>query len=149
MFASALFPVALTMLAGPASVQGHAVMNNPRHLDTATYLETGPLGTVGGLYTPVFPCHDFLNPDPGHNPTAVKAGDQLQVSFTIGAEHHGGSCQFSVAYDDPTLQANWKVIYSIVGGCPANLTFPLNDGFDTDSNFNISKSEGYRLISGI
>jgi hypothetical protein len=139
MFASTLFPVVLTMLAGPALVQSHAVMKNPRpyHLDTAPYLETGALNISSGR---VFPCHGFTDPDPGHDPTTVKAGEQLLVDLTIGAEHHGGSCQFSVAYDDPAVPENWKVIYSIIGGCPANSTFPLNVGFDTDPEFKLRQT---------
>lgn len=143
MFSSTVFPAVLAMAIGAVLVQPHVVMSHPRpyHLDTEPYLDTGPLGAVLP-YKHVFPCHGFLDPDPGHNPAAVKAGEPLLVNFTIGAEHHGGSCQFSVLYedDDPEVHAKWKVIYSIIGGCPANSTLPLNVGFDTDPNIKLSQS---------
>lgn len=44
------------------------------------------------------------------------------VNFTIGADHRGGSCQFSVTYEDINTNPDklkWKPIYSIIGGCPS------------------------------
>lgn len=45
-----------------------------------------------------------------------------------GAQHGGGSCQFSITYDEPVDGGDWnksasfKTIYSIIGGCPAVFT---------------------------
>ena len=54
--------------------------------------------------------------------TKVTAGSTTQVDWTGSAVHGGGSCQFLVNYgetytDDP---ADWKVVYTIIGGCPAS-----------------------------
>ena len=45
-----------------------------------------------------------------------------------GGQHGGGSCQFSITYDEPIKGEDWnksasfKTIYSIIGGCPAVFT---------------------------
>lgn len=53
----------------------------------------------------------------------VPVGVPQQLSFTGGATHGGGSCQVSVTLDkEPTKKSEWKVIHSIIGGCPSNFT---------------------------
>lgn len=50
------------------------------------------------------------------------------VNFTRGAQHGGGSCQFSTSYDDPEASNGWntsatfKTIYTIIGGCPGKFS---------------------------
>lgn len=48
------------------------------------------------------------------------AGQAQTIKFLGSAVHGGGSCQFSITTDDePTQWSRWKVIHSVVGGCPA------------------------------
>lgn len=52
--------------------------------------------------------------------TQWDAGTTQQVSFMGAAVHGGGSCQFSITTDpEPTEESQWKVIHSVIGGCPA------------------------------
>jgi hypothetical protein len=51
------------------------------------------------------------------------AGQTKDVSFQGSAAHGGGSCQFSITTDtEPTEASQWKVIHSVIGGCPTNDT---------------------------
>jgi hypothetical protein len=51
------------------------------------------------------------------------AGQTKEVSFRGSAAHGGGSCQFSITTDtEPTEASQWKVIHSVIGGCPSNVT---------------------------
>jgi hypothetical protein len=65
----------------------------------------------------------------------MAAGSSQKLAFDLGggantAVHGGGSCQISITYEtDPTKQkdpSNWKVIYSILGGCPSDTVGNLN-----------------------
>jgi len=95
-------------------------MNTPHpfNLKTGPLLQVGPVGMNGNDNLP-FPCQGRVDVE---ERTSVTAGDNVFVTFTIGAAHRGGSCQFTVTYErdleraDPT---KWKVIYTIIGGCPA------------------------------
>lgn len=103
-------------LVGPAAA--HMIMNTPTPYDSHK-LSTSPLGPAsGGADAVPFPCHGNFDVTEVTNATA---GTTQTVKFTGSAVHGGGSCQFSVNYgdtpsDDP---ADWKVIYTIIGGCPA------------------------------
>jgi hypothetical protein len=113
--------VAMLLLLGEAG--GHMVMNKPvpYNLHIAPLLQVNPIS--GGLYP--YPCHnkyDFTERTP------VEAGGTTLVNFTGGGQHGGGSCQFSITYDEPVKGGDWnksavfKTIYSIIGGCPAVFT---------------------------
>lgn len=57
------------------------------------------------------------------------AGEKKTISFTGSAVHGGGSCQFSVTNDlQPTKGSHWKVLHSVVGGCPASAIGNLPGG---------------------
>jgi hypothetical protein len=104
-------------------VQSHMVMNTPvpYNLDIAPLLQVDPIS--GGKHP--FPCHNLYG---FSSRTQVEAGGLTLVNFTGGGQHGGGSCQFSITYDEPTGGGDWnksakfKTIYSIIGGCPAVFT---------------------------
>ena len=112
----------LLLLSG-REAHGHMVMNTPTpyNLHLAPLLQVNPLS--GDLYP--FPCHNQYG---FTTRTPVQAGGVTLVNFTGGAQHGGGSCQFSITYDEPVNGGNWnksaqfKTIYSIIGGCPAVFT---------------------------
>jgi hypothetical protein len=61
------------------------------------------------------------------------AGETQVVSFKGSAVHGGGSCQFSITTDpEPTDKSQWKVIQSVIGGCPSNVSGNLPSGSPDD-----------------
>jgi hypothetical protein len=104
-------------------VGGHMVMNTPTpfNLDTEPFLQVNPLNGVNNPY----PCQNKFS---FTERTPVVAGTTTLVNFTGGAQHGGGSCQFSITYDEPVNGADWNksarfmTIYTIIGGCPAIFT---------------------------
>ncbi|EAQ93032.1 hypothetical protein CHGG_01267 [Chaetomium globosum CBS 148.51] len=112
--------VAMLLLRG---AHGHMVMNSPTpyNLDIQPLLQVDPIS--GGLYP--YPCHNQYG---FTHRTPVEAGGATLVNFTGGGQHGGGSCQFSITYDEPINGEDWnksasfKTIYSIIGGCPAVFT---------------------------
>ncbi|KAK3300636.1 uncharacterized protein B0H64DRAFT_448969 [Chaetomium fimeti] len=112
--------IAMLLLGG---AHGHMVMNSPApySLDIQPLLQVDPIS--GGLYP--YPCHNQYG---FTHRTAVEAGGATLVNFTGGGQHGGGSCQFSITYDEPANGGDWnksaefKTIYSIIGGCPAVFT---------------------------
>ena len=112
------------LLGGAGGVGGHMVMNTPTpyNLDIAPLLQVDPI--IGGLHP--FPCQNQYG---FTERTPVEAGHATLVNFTGGGQHGGGSCQFSITYNEPIdggdwnkSAANFKTIYSIIGGCPAVFT---------------------------
>ncbi|KAK4097970.1 lytic polysaccharide monooxygenase, partial [Parathielavia hyrcaniae] len=115
-------------LLGMAS--GHMIMNTPtpfNYQGTAKLLQVDPLGP-----TFPFPCQgvsDIVLVTP------LTAGTTQLVNFTGGAQHGGGSCQFSLTYDypPPADKTRWKTIYTFIGGCPVSATGNLPvEGTDAD-----------------
>ncbi|KXT11139.1 hypothetical protein AC579_4938 [Pseudocercospora musae] len=74
-----------------------------------------------------FPCHGISLPASGGQ--KMPAGSKQTLAFNLGggantAVHGGGSCQMSITYETDAAKvkdpSNWKVIYSIEGGCPTD-----------------------------
>ncbi|OQO15248.1 hypothetical protein B0A48_00631 [Cryoendolithus antarcticus] len=80
-----------------------------------------------------FPCHGVALPSSGGEKMAAGSSQNLKFELNGGlntAVHGGGSCQLSLLYDiskakDPSA---WHVIYSIEGGCPANIKGNFPEG---------------------
>ncbi|KAK4159979.1 hypothetical protein QBC43DRAFT_360778 [Cladorrhinum sp. PSN259] len=97
---------------------GHMIMNTPTPYNykgaAGKLVQVNPLGA------------DFPFPCQGNQDivsvTSITAGTEQLVKFTGGAQHGGGSCQFSVTYDfpPPADPSKWKTIYTLIGGCPAS-----------------------------
>ncbi|RYN15873.1 hypothetical protein AA0117_g13248 [Alternaria alternata] len=107
-----------------ASTLAHVMMESPVPYGRAT-LNNSPLDGTGID----FPCK--LRPgvyDVTHM-NYWTAGEAQTVRFLGSAVHGGGSCQFSVSRDlQPTKSSRWKVVYSVVGGCPARAEGNLPGG---------------------
>jgi hypothetical protein len=78
--------------------------------------DTSPLQASGSD----FPCKSSeTNGYKVLNNTQMQVGQQQSISFSGTAVHNGGSCQLSLTKDmAPTASSQFKVIYSIMGGCP-------------------------------
>lgn len=108
--------VALATLLAVLGVDAHMIMNTPVPYNLngqAPLLQTSPLGP------------DFAFPGQGLSRVVemnkyTAGGAPIEVQFTGSAMHKGGSCQFSVApgTTPPSDPKAWKVITSIIGGCP-------------------------------
>ncbi|KAK1759907.1 hypothetical protein QBC47DRAFT_292655 [Echria macrotheca] len=98
------------------AAHGHMIMNTPTpyNLDSAPLLQVNPLGA--GF---PFPCQGRSTVD---QTTTITAGQTQLVNFTGGAQHGGGSCQFSLTYEypPPADKSKWKTIYTLIGGCPVS-----------------------------
>ncbi|KAI9748335.1 MAG: hypothetical protein M4579_007252 [Chaenotheca gracillima] len=115
---SSLFALALAF----SSAHAHMIMTTPTPFNAAN-INNFPLDRGGSD----FPCKAGpSNPDAyksSGDPTSMPLGSTQKLAFKGGATHGGGSCQVSVTYDkNPTKQSEFKVIHSIIGGCPAKNT---------------------------
>ncbi len=94
----------------------HMVMNVPTPYGKSS-LNNSPLNGDGSDY----PCKQrggVYNAEGANN--IMELGSTQQLSFKGSAVHGGGSCQVSITYDmNPTKHSVFKVIHSIIGGCPA------------------------------
>ncbi|KAF1834094.1 hypothetical protein BDW02DRAFT_499108 [Decorospora gaudefroyi] len=110
------------LLALAASATAHMKLDYPVPYGNST-LNNSPLEVAD------FPCKQR----PGVYDITVmnqwNAGETKDISFIGSAVHGGGSCQFSLTTDpQPSEKSQWKVIHSIVGGCPANVEGNLVEG---------------------
>ena len=96
----------------------HMIMNTPTPYN---FQGTSRLVQVNPLSNPAFsfPCQGLTDTV---SVTPLTAGSTQLVRFTVGAQHGGGSCQFSLTYDfpPPADKTRWKTIYTLIGGCPAS-----------------------------
>ncbi|TVY43647.1 hypothetical protein LSUB1_G001011 [Lachnellula subtilissima] len=93
----------------------HMMMTTPIPYGKAT-LTNSPLDAAGAD----FPCKQrsgVYDAQGASNPMAL--GSTQPLKFIGGATHGGGSCQISITYDKaPSKSSKFKVIHSIIGGCP-------------------------------
>jgi hypothetical protein len=107
----------------------HMILDRPKPFGTLT-LNNSPLDENGAD----FPCKQRNGVYDVTEMNYWKVGEQQSVSFNGSAVHGGGSCQFSVTADrEPTESSRWKVIHSIVGGCPASAAGNLEAGQQADT----------------
>jgi hypothetical protein len=119
-----MFSNALALLALAASATAHMTINHPVPFGKAT-LNSSPLGPGD------FPCKQRSGVYDITEMNQWNAGETQTVQFKGSAVHGGGSCQFSITTDpEPTDKSQWKVIQSVIGGCPSNVSGNLPDAPD-------------------
>lgn len=93
----------------------HMIMRTPTPFSASKLAgDNGPLKPDGSD----FPCKFGYETEGASN--VMPLGSRQELAFTGGATHGGGSCQVSITYDKaPTADSKFKVIHSIIGGCPA------------------------------
>lgn len=122
-----------TLLAASAAIlattRAHMSISSPKPIPGTD--SKSPLDPDGSQ----FPCQGAALPSTGGQ--SMSAGSEQTLAFDLGggdnsAVHGGGSCQISITYEtDPAKQkdpANWRVIYSIEGGCPTDASGNLESG---------------------
>lgn len=121
-----LFSQTSLFLALASSATAHMRLKYPVPYGFST-LNSSPLAPAD------FPCKQRTGVYDVTSMNQWNAGETQTVSFLGSAVHGGGSCQFSITTDtEPTEQSQWKVIQSVVGGCPSNATGNLPDAPDGD-----------------
>ncbi|KAI0386332.1 hypothetical protein F5Y04DRAFT_120563 [Hypomontagnella monticulosa] len=131
----------LSLLATLASFStAHVILENPKPFRFINYGPSNPIEPTGADFPCKVPSGAQLQLNGA--PTVMAIGEEQTASFTGLAVHGGGSCQFSLSgpvpngawADYPLKDAEWKVIHSIEGGCPArnqkgNLDSPNRDKY--------------------
>ncbi|KAK8187328.1 hypothetical protein HDK77DRAFT_428216 [Phyllosticta capitalensis] len=131
---SALAALAATVISGS---HAHMIMKSPVPYGKDS-LNNSPLDNSGSD----FPCKQRSGVYDISEVNSMPVGVPQELSFTGSATHGGGSCQISVTLDQkPTKDSEWKVIHSIIGGCPTNAAGNLATT-DGASTFNFSMPEG-------
>ncbi|RAQ98985.1 lytic polysaccharide monooxygenase [Stemphylium lycopersici] len=121
-----MFSQATILLALAASATAHMRMNHPKPYGFDS-LTSSPLEPAD------FPCKQRPGVYDVTEMNQWNAGETQTVSFLGSAVHGGGSCQFSITTDkQPSMSSQWKVIESVVGGCPSNVTGNLPENPDGD-----------------
>ena len=107
---------------------GHMIMQQPVPYGVAS-LDNSPLGAD-------FPCKQRSGVYEVSEMNNIVAGTDQALTFTGTAVHGGGSCQVSISKDrEPTAQSVFKVIHSIVGGCPGVDGGPRDFSFQVPQEF--------------
>ncbi|USP72850.1 lytic polysaccharide monooxygenase [Curvularia clavata] len=111
-----MFSQATMLMALAASASAHMRMAHPKPFGFDT-LNSSPLEPAD------FPCKQRPGVYDITQMNQWNAGETQEVSFLGSAVHGGGSCQFSITTDQqPSINSQWKVIESVVGGCPSNVS---------------------------
>ncbi|KAI4627804.1 hypothetical protein J4E81_008731 [Alternaria sp. BMP 2799] len=107
------------LVAFAASASAHMRMNNPKPFGFSS-LTSSPLEPAD------FPCKQRPGVYDVTEMNQWNAGETQVIDFLGSAVHGGGSCQFSITTDQqPSESSQWKVIHSVVGGCPSNASANL------------------------
>jgi hypothetical protein len=116
-----MFSKTSLLLALATSATAHMILEYPVPFGRAT-LNSSPLAPGD------YPCKQRAGGYDVDEMNQWDAGETKTISFIGSAVHGGGSCQFSLTTDpEPTEQSQWKVIQSVVGGCPSNVSANLPD----------------------
>ncbi|KAE8377721.1 hypothetical protein BDV26DRAFT_263030 [Aspergillus bertholletiae] len=89
---------------------------DPNNHGDKDYSMTSPLLASGSN----FPCKGYHQNTPWRATAEYQAGGSYNVTLAGSATHGGGSCQLSLSYDGGQT---FKVIKSIVGGCPLQSSY--------------------------
>jgi hypothetical protein len=129
---TALLPV-LGLLV--AIIKGHIIMTYPPPYGISTLNNSTLINAKENPGLPSdFPCKQRTGVYEAEGAdTSLALGSVLSgISFKGSAVHGGGSCQFSITYDQaPTANSAFKVIHSIEGGCPM-MGIAANNGEDAE-----------------
>ncbi|EME82432.1 uncharacterized protein MYCFIDRAFT_59548 [Pseudocercospora fijiensis CIRAD86] len=129
MFTTAVFTAAACGLLA-STANAHMVITSPVPYG-ADSLNNSPLDADGSD----FPCKQRSGVYDITKMNNIAVGVPQQLAFQGGATHGGGSCQLSVTMDkQPTKSSKWKVIHSILGGCPNGASGNANGSPTYDSN---------------
>jgi hypothetical protein len=111
-----MFSKVVAISAFAASASAHVIMNYPVPFGVSS-LTSAPLAPAD------FPCKQRNGVYAIDTMNTWNPGETQKISFNGTAVHGGGSCQFSITTDpEPTEKSQWKVIQSVVGGCPTSQT---------------------------
>lgn len=103
-------------LALAASATAHMVLEYPIPFNNGSV-------TNSPLTPEEFPCKQGPSVYSVTRMNQWNAGETKTISFFGSVVHGGGSCQFSITTDpEPNKSSQWKVIQSVIGGCPSNIT---------------------------
>ena len=84
------------------------------------YSITNPLKPDGSDFTCKHYQYNDTNPQAYDIKATYQSGNTYNITLAGGATHSGGSCQISISYDNG---ATFKVLQSIIGGCPLAYTY--------------------------
>lgn len=119
-----------------SSVTAHMLLRSP--VPFARYNGNGPLQRSGTDY----PCMLGAGPYTPSGRNIYAIGSTQTLKFTGSSVHGGGSCQLSVTEgSSPTSSSVFRVIHSIVGGCPsrtANENLKGDASLDTPDTYNFT-----------
>ncbi|KAG5981513.1 hypothetical protein E4U55_002868 [Claviceps digitariae] len=88
--------------------------NNYSNSTDIDYSMTTPLD-AGGINFPCKGYHALMNKPQGRSVATWQPGQTYTATLEGTATHQGGSCQFSLSYDEGVT---WTVVQSYIGGCP-------------------------------
>lgn len=119
-----MFSKAAFLLALASSATAHMILEYPVPFGKSS-LNSSPLAPGD------YPCKQRSGVYDITEMNQWNAGETKTISFIGSAVHGGGSCQFSLTTDpEPSESSQWKVIHSVVGGCPSNVSANLEPNPD-------------------
>ncbi|CAK4033136.1 Hypothetical predicted protein [Lecanosticta acicola] len=140
MFTKGLLTAAAACSLLASTVNAHMVITSPVPYGQDS-LTNSPLENDGSD----FPCKQRSGVYDISSMNNIPVGVPQKLSFKGGATHGGGSCQVSVTLDkEPTKDSEWKVIHSILGGCPNSADGNANGAptYNQNPSFEFSMPKG-------